>query len=215
MGNTDIVIIGTGLSGFSLVKEIRKLDKEIQITMITSDDGVNYSKPMISTGFSKNKTADDLALASAEKMEEMLNVKIYSMSTVTKIDKEKQRVSFSKNSLDYDKLVIAWGAYTINPPLEGDAADSVHQLNDLMDYRSFRNDAENKRKVLIIGAGLIGCEYANDLSYADFDIEVVDPMTTVLSSLLPKEASHAIQSALEDKGIKFHFGTTVNLSSLQ
>ena len=58
-----IVVIGTGLAGFNLVKELRKLDKESPVVMLTADDGRNYSKPMLSTGFTKEKGADDLALA--------------------------------------------------------------------------------------------------------------------------------------------------------
>ena len=48
-----IVIIGTGLAGFNTVKEFRKLDKETPIVMLTADDGRNYSKPMLSAGFTK------------------------------------------------------------------------------------------------------------------------------------------------------------------
>ena len=61
--NTDapIVIVGTGLSGYSLAKEIRKQDKDTPIVMITADDGYSYSKPMLSTGFTKGKEADELA----------------------------------------------------------------------------------------------------------------------------------------------------------
>ena len=51
--DAPIVIVGTGLSGYSLAKEIRKQDKDIPIVMVTADDGYSYSKPMLSTGFTK------------------------------------------------------------------------------------------------------------------------------------------------------------------
>lgn len=50
-----IIIIGTGLSGYTLGKEFRRYDKETPLLFITADDGRNYSKPMISTGFAKKK----------------------------------------------------------------------------------------------------------------------------------------------------------------
>ena len=56
-----IIIVGTGLSGYSLAREIRKQDKETPVLMVTADDGVSYSKPMLSTGFTKGKDADGLA----------------------------------------------------------------------------------------------------------------------------------------------------------
>ena len=66
-----IVIIGSGLAGFNTVKEFRKLDKETPVVVLTADDGRNYSKPMLSTGFTKEKTADELAMATPEQVAEL------------------------------------------------------------------------------------------------------------------------------------------------
>jgi rubredoxin---NAD+ reductase len=71
-----IVIVGTGLSGYSLVREFRKLDKDTPIVMVTADDGVSYSKPMLSTGFTKDKDAQGLAQADTEAMAEQLGVEV-------------------------------------------------------------------------------------------------------------------------------------------
>ena len=61
-----VIIVGTGLAGYNLAKEFRKADKEQPLLLLTFDDGRNYSKPMLSTGFTKDKTADQLAMADAE-----------------------------------------------------------------------------------------------------------------------------------------------------
>lgn len=66
----------------------------------------------------------------------------------------------------YRDLVLARGAETIRVPVEGDAGDAVFPINDLQDYARFRAAAAGKRRVLILGAGLIGCEFANDLIWA-------------------------------------------------
>ena len=50
---TPVVIVGTGLAGYNLAKEWRKLDTETPLLLITADDGRSYSKPMLSTGFGK------------------------------------------------------------------------------------------------------------------------------------------------------------------
>ncbi|MGB1221999.1 MAG: FAD-dependent oxidoreductase, partial [Alcanivoracaceae bacterium] len=81
-----IVIIGTGLAGFNVLKELRKLDKETPVVMLTADDGRNYSKPMLSTGFTKGKEADELAQATSEAMIEQLNLDLRTYTTVTGID---------------------------------------------------------------------------------------------------------------------------------
>ena len=61
----------------------------------------------------------------------------------------------------------------------------------------------------IIGGGLIGCEYTNDLINGGFEVEAVDPLGYCLPTLLPEPAGKAVQTALEQKGAKFHFGPLV------
>ena len=70
------------------------------------------------------------------------------------------------------------------------------------------------KKVLIIGGGLIGCEFANDLSNGGFDLDVVDPLGWCLPTLLPEPAGRAVQGALEACGVRFHFGSLVSKVNL-
>lgn len=81
-----IVIVGTGLAGYSLAREFRKLDPDTPVLMVTADDGISYSKPMLSTGFTKNKDAEGLAQASTDAMAAQLGVRIRTFTTVTGID---------------------------------------------------------------------------------------------------------------------------------
>ena len=53
VANNSVVIIGTGLAGYGLAKEFRKLDENTELILITSDDGASYSKPMLSTGYTR------------------------------------------------------------------------------------------------------------------------------------------------------------------
>jgi rubredoxin-NAD+ reductase len=201
-----VIIVGTGLAGFNLVKEFRKLDKETPLVMLTSDDGRNYSKPMLSNGFAKQKTADDLAMAQPEQVAETLNVTIRHGVTVTAIDAVKKHIQLGDETLNYSKLVLGLGADVFRPPLEGDGQASVYAVNDLVDYGTFRQALEGKKNVLILGGGLIGCEFANDLASADFAVSVVEPLGRCLPTLLPEPASTAVQQGLESMGVKFHFG---------
>ena len=201
-----IVIIGSGLAGFNTVKEFRKLDKETPVVVLTADDGRNYSKPMLSTGFTKEKTADELAMATPEQVAEQFNVTVRTGVHVAGIDTGKQRVLLPDDHLDYSSLVLALGADTWTPPLEGDAVGEVFSVNDLMDYGRFCQALEGKREVTILGGGLIGCEFANDLSNGGFQVSLVEPMGRCLPMLLPEPASAAVGRGLEDLGVRFHFG---------
>jgi len=208
-----VIIIGTGLAGYGLAKEFRKHDTETPLILITSDDGRNYSKPMLSTGFTKNTTADDLAQHDAGTMGKTLKASVWAMTRVEAIDTEKQliQVGDAKTVIHYSKLVLALGADTITPPIKGNGLEYVYSVNDLMDYDDFRLAVQknNVKKVCIIGGGLIGCEFTNDLLNGGFEIETVDPLAYCLPTLLPEAAGLAVQRALEAQGAKFHFGPLV------
>ncbi|WP_250656693.1 NAD(P)/FAD-dependent oxidoreductase [Alkalimarinus coralli] len=205
-----IVIIGTGLSGYSLAREIRKLDKETPLLLITADDGHSYSKPMLSTGFTKAKTADQLSMADPGKMAEQLSLGVRTFTTVTGIDADQHVVRIGDEELKYSKLVIAWGADIVQLNIPGSGTDKIFSINDLADYRRFRESLNGKQRILIMGAGLIGCEFANDLKIGGYDVDVVAPSETALTGLLPHEAGSAVADGLSEAGVRFHFGKTVN-----
>ena len=207
--NAPVIVIGTGLAGYNLVKEFRKQDAETPVLMITADDGRNYSKPMLSTGFTKGKTASDLAMADAGKMAEQLNVTIRTNTRVTGIDAEGHKVFVGEEPLEYSKLVLAWGAEPVAVRIEGNAGEHIFAINDLQDYANFRAELDDKKRVLLMGAGLIGCEYANDLTNGGYDVEVVAPSSQILPNLLPEKAASAVQHGLEGLGAKFHLGPLV------
>lgn len=204
-----IVIVGTGLSGYTLAKEIRKQDKDTPIIMVTADDGFSYSKPMLSTGFTKGKEADELAQASSDAMVEQLNLELRTYTTVTGIDPNAHELILGDERLGYGKLVLAWGADVIRLSIAGDGQEHVFSINDLMDYRAFREALQGRKRVAIMGAGLIGCEFANDLRNGDYDVDVIAPSDTLMPGLLPPPAAEAVRGGLEGLGVRFHLETVV------
>lgn len=217
--HSPVVILGTGLAGYGLAKEFRKHDSETPLILITADDGRAYSKPMLSTGYTKSQDAKDLTQSDAGSMARTLKASVWTMTKVQSIDTQAQliKVGDSQTAVHYSKLVLALGADVIRPPIEGDGLEFVYSVNDLADYQDFRTAvAKNDvKKVCIIGGGLIGCEYTNDLLNGGFEVEAVDPLGYCLPTLLPEPAGKAVQAALEEKGARFHFGplvTAVNKS---
>ena len=208
--NAPVVIIGTGLAGYNLAREFRKLDGETPLLLITADDGRSYSKPMLSTGFGKNKDADGLSMAEPGAMAEQLKAEVRTHTRISGIDPGHKRLWIGEESVIYRDLVLAWGAETVRVPIEGDAADSVFPINDLEDYARFRAAAAGKRRVLLLGAGLIGCEFANDLMLGGYEVQLVAPCEQVMPTLLHPAAAAAVQAGLESLGARFHLGPVLN-----
>ena len=211
-----IVIIGSGMAGYTLVREFRKLDSTTPVVMISADDAVNYAKPTLSNALVGNKHPDQIGLGDAAKMSEQLNIIILAHTAVNQIDSTKHELALTLQSGEqaiqpYTKLILAVGANPIRLPIEGNAADDIYVVNCLADYRSFRDklSLRQEKRVLLLGAGLIGCEFANDLKTTGHDVTVVDIAPQPLGRLLPEQTAKAFQAGLESIGIRFALNTTV------
>ncbi|HIC82370.1 MAG TPA: FAD-dependent oxidoreductase [Kiloniellaceae bacterium] len=203
-----LIIIGTGLAGYTLAREQRKLDPITPLWMMTTDDGDAYSKPMLSNALAQGRTPETLVNADAGQMAEALNAEIRTHTRVTAIDPAGHSLTLDKgDTVDYRQLALAVGASPFRPPLKGDAADEVLSVNDLEDYTRFRQRLERARKVVILGPGLIGSEFANDLVAAGWGVAVVGPDPWPISTLLPEAVGKALQQGLADAGVEWHLGT--------
>lgn len=198
--NQSIVVIGSGLAAYSLVREFRKLDTRTPVLIISQDDAHSYSKPMLSTGFTKNKSADELSMADPGKMAAQLKASIRNFTTVTKIEPASSSIHIGDEVITYSKLVLALGAKVNKLNFPGSQLSQVMSINDLMDYRHFRTSLTPKQHVLIMGAGLIGCEYANDLLIGGYKVTLVDPAKTAMNGLIPSEAGAVLANGLRSAG---------------
>lgn len=206
-----VVVVGSGLAGWSAVREFRKLDTTTPVVMITADAGDFYAKPSLSNALVQGKVAAQLVTTPAEKMVATLGVTLLQHTHVTGIDVQTQEVhTHSKGSFDYRQLVLATGAKAIRLSFTGNAVDEVMSVNSLDDYAAFRAKLKPQARVLIIGAGLIGCEFANDLAASGYAVQVVDPSAAPLASLLPAEAGAQLRESLEALGVRWHFGTSAS-----
>jgi rubredoxin-NAD+ reductase len=201
-----IVIVGSGLAGYTLLKELRKRDTTTPVMLVTADGGAFYSKPNLSNALTAGKTAAALASASAEKLAADLNATILVNTRVSAINTVAQHVLIEAGELDYSKLVLALGADPIPHGLSGDGTAAVLAVNDLDDYAAFRNAIDGKMRITVLGGGLIGCEFANDLAHAGYAVDVVHLGNWPLERLLPAEAGQRLADSLAALGVSWHFG---------
>lgn len=209
-----IIIIGSGLAAYTLIREYRKINTEYPITLVTQEAGDFYSKPMLSTAIASQKLAEQLVTSSGAKMAEQLNLAMHTHATVKQINPINQKIDVALNdgqSIDigYSQLVLALGADQIRVPIEGDASHEIQSVNDLHDYARFRKQLDGKRKVVILGAGLIGCEFANDLAVGGYQVELIDLAHQALSRLLPRVIAQALEERLSSLGVIWHLGTSI------
>jgi rubredoxin-NAD+ reductase len=204
-----IIIIGAGLAGYQVAREFRKIDPTSPLTLITADDGRYYPKPQLSTVFTTGKSLDMLVTGTADSMASQLNATIFTHSHVSAIDPLTKTLFIHDESIHYRKLILACGADVMKPPLKGDGISEVLSINHIYHYATFQELIRNKKNIAILGAGLIGCEFANDLSNAKYNVHVIAPATAPLDLLIPEKIGKLLQAALEENGVQFHLPATV------
>jgi len=209
-----IVIVGSGLGGYTLAREIRRRDSAVPITLITADGGEAYSKPMLSAAFAQGKTPAALVQKTAALVASELSIRVMTRHRVSTIHRDRRRLTLHRPDgtgaeLGYDRLVLAIGADPRPYRVEGSGTAGLVTVNDLDDYVVWREMISPGTRVLLVGAGLIGCEFANDLAASGHHVTLVDPAPWPLGRLLPTELGTAMAAALSRVGATLHLNRSV------
>ena len=214
-----IVIIGAGLAGWHVIDAIRAKDKDVPVTLITTDSGDRYHKPMLTMAISQNKQASDLVRATGADAAKAAQVTLLANTQVTDIDATAQTVQLisalrsdpvytNYATISYDKLVLAMGAHPIFP--KSLPEDLVWHVNHIERFGQLQEKlATGSQHVAIVGAGMVGTEIAEDLLKAGHQVTLIDLNDAPLSQMLPAKATARIAEAVKSQGINFLGGYQV------
>lgn len=210
-GDDAIVVVGSGYAGWTLVEQLRARGNQRPITLITADDGCYYPKPTLSMAISQGRCADDLVEMSGPAMAEKLGVILQANTRVLGIKAQRKKLMTGKGNIAYGDLVLALGAGQIRLTMDGDGVDDVLRVNDLASYRRLRALLDRgRRRVLVIGAGLLGVEFAEDMAAAGHQPVLVDLGTQLLGRLAPEPLASRLLHNFRQQGIAFHGNTSIS-----
>lgn len=208
-GTCPIVVIGSGMAGYALIRRLREYRPDRAICLITADSGDVYSKPLLSNALAQRQIPSGLVQKSGIRLCAELNVELMAFCEAHEIDSGLRVVSTSSGKIAYGQLVLATGAHQRIILPSGAKPEWVHTVNSLHDYRHWYACLAGARRALIIGCGLIGCEFADDLMSHGMQVELVDPAPWPLSRLLPEQIGARLAEELARRGARLHMGTSV------
>jgi len=203
------VIIGNSAAGIGAVEGIRQIDKNGEITVVADEPHHTYSRPLISYLLLGKVTEEKMKYRNDGFYSENRVNKLH--ASVTGVDTAKRQVILSDGGrLPYNKLLVASGSQPFVPQFDGldSVADKVTFMS-LDDARKLGGMISASKRVLIIGAGLIGLKCAEGVSGKAANITVIDLAPRILSSILDEEGAKKVQTHLESKGIKFKLAASV------
>ena len=204
------VIIGNSAAGIGAVEGIRQIDQQGEITVITNEPHHTYSRPLISY-LLLGKATEETMKYRGDTFYAENNCKLLANAAVTKIDAKAKQVVLSDNSrAPYDKLLVATGSSAFVPPFEGlNTVKDQCTFMSLDDARKLGKALTPNKRVLIIGAGLIGLKCAEGIAKKAAHITVVDLAPRILSSILDDDGAKVVQSHIESKGVEFKLAASV------
>ena len=202
------VIIGNSAAAIGAVEGIRQVDAQGEIVLTSDDPHHTYSRPLISyllegkTNEQKMKYRDD-AFYTQNGCTPFLGKAVVAVNAA-----EKQVVLDDGSAIAYDKLLVATGSSAFVPPMPGlDTVTEKYTLMSLDDAHVLQKALSKDKKVLIVGAGLIGLKCAEGIANKVQNITVLDLAPRILSSILDDAGAALVQAHLERKGLSFCLGT--------
>ena len=198
----DYLIIGNGICGLSAAEEIRKNDEKGSILIITDESGHTYWRTRLSELIAKDYTDEEI-LVKKENWYEEKNIEVKFSTHAEKIDKENKKViTKDGEEYEYGKLLIATGSHAFVPPITNSDANGVFAIRSSEDLKNFKEYLSDKKKLIIIGGGILGLEAANSISKLGIEITIVEAFDYLLARQLDKDLSQKLETALNDMGMK-------------
>ena len=203
----NYVIIGNGTAAVGTIEGIRAVDPEGPITVISEEPYHVYGRPLISYMLLGKTTEDKMLQYRPTDFYEKNGVKALLGRKAASIDAAAKTVVLEDGEkIPYDKLCICTGSRPFVPPMAG--LDTVEDKTSFMTLDDAKHlDAmlgtEHDKRVLIIGAGLIGLKCAEGIYQRVKELTVIDLAPRILPNVLTEMPASIIQKHIESKGVKF------------
>jgi rubredoxin-NAD+ reductase len=205
-----VIVVGGGTAGWAAVEAVRALDPDIPIMLVSACSADRYRKPELSVSLSEKRTPEGLVFETGPAAATRLGVRLVAHTYAVGLSPALHQLRTTAGTFRYRQLILAQGARAVVP--SGLPRELCWRVNDLsMWSRMQRGLTTGPARVAVIGAGLIGCELAEDLARAGHSVTVLDVSDRPLATLLPVRASRRLLASWTRLGIRFLPGRSVSV----
>ncbi|MDP4002698.1 FAD-dependent oxidoreductase [Methylobacterium sp. NEAU K] len=204
-----VVIVGGGIAGWSTAEAIRADDAQVPITLVTACSGDIYHKPELSVALARGLSPDKLRRETGAMAAARLGVRLLGDTVAVGLSPEHRSLRTTRGTLGYTHLVLAHGARPALP--SGLDPALCWRVNNLAAWSALHAElARGPRTVVVIGAGMVGCELAEDMARAGHAVTLIGAEALPLPELLPEQAGRRLLAGLDGLGVRFRGGTLVS-----
>ncbi|MFW6320647.1 MAG: FAD-dependent oxidoreductase [Halohasta sp.] len=211
----QVLIVGGNAAGMSTATRLRRLDEAAEITVIEATDHVSYASCGLPYHLSDTVPESELAVMGTDQLSAAFDLEIRTGERVTDIAPDAQHATVEtgdgdSDELAYDELVLATGAEPLVPPMfDVEAIEHCHTLRTVEDAVGIRQQVEDAERALVIGAGYIGIEVAENLQEAGHEVVVAELLDQVMPNTLGAEMASLVEQHVESHGVELQLGAGV------
>jgi 3-phenylpropionate/trans-cinnamate dioxygenase ferredoxin reductase subunit len=209
MTQGPVLIVGAGHAGFQLAASLRQHGFGERIALINDEGHLPYQRPPLSKAYLKGEGRPDSLMFRPDKFYHDQNVDLISDRAVS-IDRTKRKLLLASGaSLDYGHLVLATGARNRLLDIPNANLEAVRYLRTLDESEVLRLRISSGQRVVVIGAGFIGLEFAATARAKGLEVDVIELGSRVMARAVTAEISEFFQQRHTAAGIRIHLGVQV------
>jgi nitrite reductase (NADH) large subunit len=199
----DVLVIGNGMVGHHFVEQLRALNSEMSISVLSGEPRLAYDRVHLSEFFS-GKTAADLALTTEDDYK-AIGITYALNAWVTGIDKINKKVTTKDGrTYAYNKLVLATGSYPFVPPIPGNDQPHCLVYRTIEDLHAIKASSHCSKVGVVVGGGLLGLEAANALKEAGLITHVVEFAPQLMAVQVDEGGGRLLKQKIIDLGVQVH-----------
>ncbi len=211
-----VLIVGGVAGGATAAARLRRLDEHAQIIMFERGDYISFANCGLPYFIGDVITdGEKLTLQSPESFKSRLNVDVRIRSEVTKINRDKKTIEIEESNgrvyeESYDYLILSPGADPIVPPIEGAKTEAVFTLRNIPDTYRIKNyvTQSNPKSAVVVGAGYIGIEMAENLHALGLNVSIVELSDHVIQPL-DFDMAAEVHRHIQRKGVALYLNRGV------
>jgi 3-phenylpropionate/trans-cinnamate dioxygenase ferredoxin reductase component len=205
-----IAIVGASLAGAKAAQELRDQGFDGRVVLIGDEHELPYERPPLTKDYLRDEQPREKTRVHGEGFYEQHDIELLTGVTVTAIKPSEQRILVDGGEpIGYDRLLIATGAEPRKIDSAGADLDGVHYLRTLSDCDALRQRLDAGGKVVVVGAGWIGAEFAASARQRGLDVTVIEPAAVPLERVLGNELGTFYRDVHETHGVEMRMQTGV------
>ncbi len=210
MSKQTFIIVGASLAGAKAAEKLRELGFEGRVVLFGSEPERPYERPPLSKDYLSAKVGLEKVYLHAEDFYDSHEIELRTATTVERVDPGSSEVVLAGGErLGYDRLLLTTGAEPRQLSIPGAELDGINYLRTLPDCERLRERIEQGGRMLVIGAGWIGCEVAAVARQAGLQVTVIDPHSVPLERVLGPEVGAIYRDIHTDHGVEMLLDTEV------